>query len=157
MAGDFDYDRYDMLRAQGLSERKAFEHMGVKRSTGQDALKRRSLATITPAAVRPLSPAPEAPVPAVVHDRQGTLPSDGYGASVPAVLDDVKGDLLDMALWWRERKLRLAQPRQERDTIRWTIHIDPVWKERVMELSDAQRTSLTDVVDDIFRVYFERT
>jgi hypothetical protein len=96
-------------------------------------------------------------VPAVVHDWQGVLPSDGYQASVPAVLDSIKEDLLEVAIWWRERKLRLSQPRQERETIRWTIHIDPVWKERVMELSDAQRTSLTDVVDDIFRAYFERT
>jgi hypothetical protein len=41
--------------------------------------------------------------------------------------------------------------------VRWTIHVDPHWKDRVMELSDAERSSITDVMDHIFRTYFEGT
>ena len=71
-------------------------------------------------------------------------------------IEAMKADLWEVVQWWRSRKLRQAQPRQARNMVRWTIHVDPHWKNRVMELSDAQRTSLTDVVDDIFRAYFER-
>jgi hypothetical protein len=67
----------------------------------------------------------------------------------------MKADLWEVVQWWRSRKLRQAQPRQARDMVRWTIHVDPHWKARVMELSDAQRTSMTDVVDEVFRAYFE--
>jgi hypothetical protein len=137
MAGAFDYAHYEALRAQGLSERKAFEQMGVKRSTGQDALKRRQVATIAPTDVvlRP--------------------PSTPLDRSVPALLEDLQGDLIEMALWWRDRKLRQAHPRQARDTVRWTIHVDRRWWDRVIELSDAERASMTDVMDRIFREYFE--
>jgi hypothetical protein len=139
MAGEFDYAHYDALRAQGLSERKAFEQMGVKRSTGQDALKRRQVATIAPTEVVLLPP---------------SAPPD---RSVPAVLEDLQGDLIEMARWWRDRKLRQAQPRLARDTVRWTIHVDRRWRDRVIELSDAERASITDVMDRIFRTYFEST
>ena len=137
MAGAFDYAQYEALRAQGLSERKAFEQMGVKRSTGQDALKRRQVATIAPTDVvlRP----PSAPL-----DR-----------AVPAGLEDLHGDLIEMAMWWRDRKLRQAHPRQARDTVRWTIHVDRRWRDRVIELSDAERASITEVMDRILREYFE--
>jgi hypothetical protein len=139
MANEFDYAQYEALRAQGLSERKAFEQMGVKRSTGQDALKRRQVAMITPTDVvlRP--------------------PSTPLDRAVPAALEDLQGDLIEMAMWWRDRKLRQAQPRQARDTVRWTIHVDRRWRDRVMELSDAERASITDVMDRIFRAYFEST
>jgi hypothetical protein len=137
MAGEFDYAQHEALRAQGLSERKAFEQMGVKRSTGQDALKRRQVVTIAPTDVVLLPP---------------SAPRD---RSVPAVLEDLQGDLIEMAMWWRDRKLRQAQPRQARDTVRWTIHVDRRWRDRVIELSDAERASITDVMDRIFREYFE--
>jgi hypothetical protein len=137
MAGAFDYAHYEALRAPGLSERKAFEQMGVKRSTGQEALKRRQGATVTPTdgVLRP---------PSVPRDR-----------SVPAGLEDLHGDLIERALWWRDRKLRQAQPRQARDTVRWTIHVDRRWRDRVMDLSDAERASITDVMDRILREYCE--
>jgi hypothetical protein len=41
--------------------------------------------------------------------------------------------------------------------VRWTIHIDRRWRDRIMEIADAQRTSMADVLDDICRAYFERT
>ena len=147
MAGAFDYAQYDALRAQGVSERKAFEQMGVKRSTGQDALKRRTSEAIalTPAAVLP-SPLPSRETAA----GEALMPLEGE-------MGAMKADLWEVVQWWRSRKLRQAQPRQARDMVRWTIHVDPHWKDRVLELSDAQRTSITDVVDEVFRQYFERT
>jgi transposase len=137
MAQGFDYAAYDALIAEGLSQRQAFERMGVKRSTGQDALKRRQVATIAPTDVvlRPPS-----------------APSD---RSVPAGIEDLQGDLIEIAMWWRNRKLRRAQPRQAWDTVRWTIHVDRRWRDRVIDLSDAERASITDVMDRIFREYFE--
>jgi hypothetical protein len=41
--------------------------------------------------------------------------------------------------------------------VRWTIHVDLHWKDRVMELSDAERSRITDVMDHIVRTYFEST
>jgi hypothetical protein len=136
----FDYERFDQLYAELGSQNAAFRRMRVNRSTGQRALQRREqgLATTTPVEVLPAQP---------------QLP---YQSDVPAALDDVKGELIEMALWWRERKLRQTQPRRQRKMVRWTIHIDQQWRDRIMEISDAQRTSIADVVDDICRHYFER-
>jgi hypothetical protein len=140
MADAFDYAQYDALRAQGLSQRQAFTQMGVKRSTGQDALTRRAsgAVAVTPVVVAPSPPPGEA-----------LMPLEGE-------MEAMKADLWEVVQWWRSRKLRQAQPRQARTMVRWTIHVDPHWKDRVMELSDAQRVSLTDVMDDVFRTYFER-
>jgi hypothetical protein len=145
MAEAFDYGVYDTLMAQGLSQRQAFEKMGVKRSTGQDALKRRESGAVALAPVAVLPPPPpgrETPTGEVLMPLEGEM-------------EAMKADLWEVVQWWRSRKLRQAQPRQTRDMARWTIHVDPHWKERVMELSDAQRTSITDVVDEVFRAYFE--
>jgi hypothetical protein len=145
MAGEFDYAQYDALRAQGLSERKAFEQMGVKRSTGQDALKRRASGAV---ALTPVAVLPSPPPGRERATGEALIPLEGE-------MEAMKADLWEVVQWWRSRKLRQAQPRQARDMVRWTIHVDPHWKERVMELSDAQRTSITDVVDAVFRTYFE--
>jgi hypothetical protein len=142
MRAGFDYQRFDKLYAELGSQNKAFKAMGVTRSSGQRALlvrdKERALASSK----------------VEVLPAQQPLP---YQGAVPAVLDDIKGDLLEMVTWWRDRKLRQTQPRQARDMVRWTIHIDRRWRDRIMEISDAQRTSIADVVDDICRSYFERT
>lgn len=137
----FDYERFDKLRAELGSENKAFKAMHVNRSSGQRALKRREQGTATPVAVEVLAEQPRL----------------SYQSNAPVALDDLKGDLIEMVTWWRERKLRQTQPRRERETVRWTIHIDRRWRDRIMELSDAQRTSIADVVDDLCRSYFERT
>jgi hypothetical protein len=41
--------------------------------------------------------------------------------------------------------------------VRWTMHIDQQWRARMMESSDAQRTSLADVVDEISHSFCEQT
>jgi hypothetical protein len=41
--------------------------------------------------------------------------------------------------------------------VRWTIHVDLHGKDRVMELSDAERSRITDVMDHIVRMYVEGT
>ena len=137
----FDYERFDQLFAELGSQNAAFRRMGVNRSTGQRALERRERG--------------RAPSPAIeVLPAQQPLTDE---APVPVVLDDMKGDLMEMVTWWRERKLRQTQPRRQRDMVRWTIHIDRRWRDRIMEIANAQRTSIADVVDDICRSYFERT
>jgi hypothetical protein len=136
----FDYERFDKLYKELGSQNAAFRQMGVNRSTGQRALERREKAS--------------APSPAVeVLPAQHPRPSQ---RDVPVALNDIKGELMELALWWREGKLRQTQPRRQREMVRWTIHIDRRWRDRIMEMSDAQRTSIADVVDDICRSYFER-
>lgn len=137
----FDYQLYDKLYAELGSQNAVFRRMGVNRSTGQRAVERREKAVATFRNVE-------------VLPTQPSLPSQ---SEVPAVLDDLKEDLIEMVTWWRHRKLCQTQPRQARDMVRWTIHIDRRWRDGIMELSDAQRTSIADVVDDICRHYFERT
>jgi hypothetical protein len=138
----FDYAEYDQLFGELGSENKAFKAMGVNRSTGQRALERREQG--------------RAPAPAAeVLPAQPPL-TDEVPMSVPAVLDDVKGDLIEMVTWWRERKLRPTQPRRQRRMVRWTIHVDERWRDRIQEIAYAQRTSIADVVDDLLRAAFER-
>jgi hypothetical protein len=137
----FDYERFDQLFAELGSQNAAFRRMGVNRSTGQRALERRE---------RGRAPSPTVEVLPAPQPRTDEAP-------VPVVWDDMKGDLMEMVTWWRERKLRQTQPRRQRDMVRWTIHIDRRWRDRIMEIANAQRTSIADVVDDICRSYFERT
>jgi hypothetical protein len=140
MAETFDYGVYDTLRAEGLSQRQAFEQMGVKRSTGQDALKRRpSVAVeVVPARI----PGPPRQVTAVAIPEEGDMKA-------------MKADIYELVQWWRSRKVRPVQPRKDRATVRWTVHIDPQLKEKILAESDARRLSLTDTVDIIVRHYFE--
>jgi hypothetical protein len=138
---DFDYALYDKLYAELGSQNAAFRRMRVNRSTAQQALKRREERTAAPVAVEVLAEQPRL----------------SYMGDVPVTLDDLKEDLIQMVTWWRDRQLRQTQPRRQREQVRWTIHIDPRWRDRIMELSDAQRISIADVVDDICRAYFERT
>jgi hypothetical protein len=143
MAETFDCEVYDTLRAEGLSQRQAFEQMGVKRSTGQDALKRRSSVAVE---VVPAQPSREPGPP-----RQPTA------VAIPEEheMEAMKADLWELVEWWRSRKLRPVQPRKDRATVRWTVHIDPQLKEKILAESDARRLSLTDTVDIIVRHYFE--
>jgi hypothetical protein len=140
----FDYALFDKLYAELGSQNQAFRRMRVNRSTGQRALERRERerASAKPRAVEVLPAQPPLP----------------YQSDVPAVLDDIKSDLIEVAMWWRDRKMRQTQPRRARgETVRWTIHVDRRWRDRVMELSDAERSSITDVMDRIFRSAFEHT
>jgi transposase len=143
MAGDFDNAAYDALAAQGLSQRKIARRLKIPRSTSQDALKRRQSVSVEVVPVGPPNP-----------------PSPPRRLTAVAMLEEhemeaMKADLWEMVEWWRSRKLRSMQPRRERATVRWTVHIDPQLKEKIMAESDARRLSLTDTVDLIVRQYFE--
>jgi len=146
MAEGFDYARYDALIAQGLSQRQAFAHMGVKRSTGQDALKRRPSVAVEVVPVHLPGP-PHPPRP----------PRQPTAVAMPAEheMEAMKADLWEMVDWWRSRKARAVQPRKDRATVRWTVHIDPALKDKILAEADARRLSLTDAVDIIVRHYFE--
>jgi hypothetical protein len=140
---EFDYAAYAALITDGVSQREAFARLGVKRSTGQDALKRRQSVAVEVLPRRP--PGPQGPL----------QPSRALPVPTAGELEAMRTDLRELVDWWRGRKLRQAQPRQVRETISWTVHLDPTWKARVEELADAERRRLTDVVDEIFRTYFE--
>lgn len=70
-------------------------------------------------------------------------------------MDAMKADIYELVQWWRSRKVRPVLPRKDRATVRWTVHIDPQLKDRILAESDARRLSLTDTVDIIVPSYFE--
>jgi len=62
---------------------------------------------------------------------------------------------LEVAAWWRARKMRRVDPGGPRDTQRWTVHVDKRWIEQVKEMADAEGVSQAEVVDRAFRTFFE--
>ena len=146
MAGEFDDAAYNSLAAQGLSQREIARRLKIPRSTLQDALKRRQSLSVE---VLPVGP-PSLPSP-LSPPRQLTavaMPEEHE-------MEAMKADLWEMVEWWRSRKARAVQPRKDRATVRWTVHIDPALKDKILAESDARRLSLTDTVDIIVRHYFE--
>jgi hypothetical protein len=76
---------------------------------------------------------------------------------LPAELQAIQQDLLDMVAWWRERQLRRVHPEGHlRSTERWTVHVDMRWIEAVKQEAAAEGVSIMEIVDRAFRHYFER-
>jgi hypothetical protein len=76
-------------------------------------------------------------------------------AGVPAELQAIQQDLLEVVEWWRERKLQRVHPGPPRDTERWTVHVDTRWIAAVKQEAAAEGVPLMVVVDRAFRRYFE--
>jgi hypothetical protein len=62
--------------------------------------------------------------------------------------------LLEVAAWWRARKMRRADPGGPRETRRQTWHVDVRWIERVKEMAEAEGVSQAEMVDRAFRQFF---
>jgi hypothetical protein len=140
MAGELDDAAFNALAAQGLSQREIARRLKIPRSTLRDALKRWQSISVEVVPVGPPSP-PRQPTAVPMPEEHE--------------MEAMKADLWEMVEWWRSRKLRPVQPRRERETVRWTVDIDPQLKEKILAESDARRLSLTDTVDLIVRQYFE--
>jgi hypothetical protein len=73
----------------------------------------------------------------------------------PAELDAIKADLLEVAQWWRARKMRRVDPGGPRETQRQTWHVDTRGIARVKEQAELEGVSQAEIVDRAFRQYFE--
>jgi hypothetical protein len=71
-----------------------------------------------------------------------------------AELGSIKADLLEVAQWWRARKMRRVDPGGPRETQHWTVHVDKRWIDAVKAMADTEGVSQAEVVDRALRRYF---
>ncbi len=139
MAHAFDADELRLLLAQGLSQREIARRLGIPRSTLQEYLKRQQ--------VVPVHRGTPTVLPRVT-------PEVDLGPQTPAELRAITTDLLEVAAWWRARKMRRVDPGGPRETRRQTWHVDVQWIERVKEQAEAEGVSQAEIVDRAFRAFF---
>jgi hypothetical protein len=140
MPHDVDDDALRQFIAEGLSQREISRRLGIPRSTLQDRLKRLQV------------------IP--VHRGTPTMfprgtPEVDLSPQTPAELRAITSDLLEVAAWWRARKLQRVSPGPPRDTQRWTVHVDKHWIDRVKEMAELEAVSHAEIVDRAFRMFFE--
>ena len=80
----------------------------------------------------------------------------------PPVYNDelitMMSDLTEIVTWWQERKTALLLARDAgRETKRITFHIEQRWLDAIRRQADLDHLSITQVVNEAFRRYFERT
>jgi transcriptional regulator with XRE-family HTH domain len=132
MPRDIDDAALQRLLAEGLSQREIARRLGVPRTTLQDHLKRQQ----------------------VVPVHRGTPTLLTRGPQTPADLRAITSDLLEVAAWWRARKMRRVDPGSPRETRRQTWHVEVEWIERVKEMAEAEGVSQAEIVDRAFRHFF---
>jgi hypothetical protein len=81
---------------------------------------------------------------------------------IPPVYDDLlasmMSDLTELVTWWQERKATLHQARDaSRETERTTFHVERRWVEAIRRQADLDHLTITQVVNEAFRHYFEHT
>src|SRR3712207_1947273 len=123
MATAIDEAQLRTLLEQGVSQREIARQLGIPRSTLQDHLKRLAPVEVhrgTPQ-VMPRS------TPAVMARGLPRPPEVDLPPQTPAELDAIKADLLEVAQWWRARKMRRVDPGGPREAQRQTWHVDTRW------------------------------
>jgi transcriptional regulator with XRE-family HTH domain len=146
---DVDLDRVRHLQAQGLSQRKIADQLGIPRSTLQDLLKRALPAKATDVDIRGATD---------VHTRGATEVHSGGTTNVhiDLPLADL-ADFHDMLAWWRRRKHLLTQANAApAPTARWTLHIERPFIARIKGEAGAEHVTVTEVINRIIRYYYER-
>jgi hypothetical protein len=64
-------------------------------------------------------------------------------------------DLLDLVAWWRERqRLRVHPEGRRRDTVRYTIHLQAEWVERLKQQAADEGVSISEVANRALQRYF---
>jgi hypothetical protein len=67
-------------------------------------------------------------------------------------------DLQELVIWWQERKATLHQATDaSRETERTTFHVERRWIEAIRRQADLDGLTITQVVNEAFRRYFEGT
>ena len=85
---------------------------------------------------------------------RGGTPKVDLSPQTPAALRDITTDLLEVAAWWRARKMRRVDSGRPRETRRQTWHVAVEWIERVKEQAEAEGVSQAAIVDRAFRHFF---
>jgi hypothetical protein len=141
MPPDITDDELRQLISEGVSQRKIARQTGIPRSTLQLRLKQLQVYEV------------HRGTPTIIP--RGT-PKVDLNPQTPAELDAIKVDLLEVAAWWRARKMRRVDPRRPQTTKRQTWHVDVRWIEAVREAADAEAVSQAEIVDRALQQFFER-
>ena len=133
MAHELRRHELDAMLAQGLSQREISKRTGIPRSTLQRLLK----APLIPE-VMPTGP-----------------PEVAQGRPLPMRLQDAEAVLLELVVWWQERKAAMSLPvGGHRETRRYTFHAELALIELVQREADAERVSYSEVINRALRQYF---
>jgi hypothetical protein len=141
MRDEVDDETLRQLVAQGTSQREISRQTGIPRSTLQNRLKSLQVYEVHQG------------TPTIIPRRR--LEVD-LSPQTPAELDAIKVDLLEVAAWWRARKMRRVDPRGPRTTKRQTWHVDVQWIDAVRDAADTEGVSQAEIVDRALRQFFER-
>ena len=81
---------------------------------------------------------------------------------VPPVYDDqlisMRSDLIEIVSWWQERKATLHHASDAScETERTTFQVERRWIEATRRQADLDPLTITQVVNEAFRRYFEST
>ncbi len=139
MRRDVDDEQLRTLLEQGISQRDIARRLGIPRSTLQDFLKRQQVVPV------------HRGTPTILP--RGT-PDVDLGPQTPAELRAITTDLLEVAAWWRARKMRRVDPGGPRETRRQTWHVAVEWIDRVKEQAEAEGVSQAEIVDRALRHFF---
>ena len=139
MRRDVADEQLRTLLEQGVSQREIARRLGIPRSTLQDYLKRQQVVPV------------HRGTPTVLP--RGT-PAVDLSPQTPAELRAISQDLLEVAAWWRARKMRRVDLGGPRETRRQTWHVDVQWIERVKEQAEAEGVSQAEIVDRALRHFF---
>jgi DNA-binding transcriptional regulator YiaG len=157
----FDGNRYEALRAQGLSQRAIAQEMGMPEATLRNNLK---VLGGQPALGTPMDvqgPSERAPQPQgrpEVHQDMPRLATAEVDAERPQVdleryLPGMIDDLQSLLAWWRTRQQAINEPAEKLERV--TYHVSPKWIEAVRREADLTGDSYAAVVNRAFRQYFE--
>jgi hypothetical protein len=157
MTTAIDRRQVDRWRKQGLSLREIARRLDIPWATFRrhwQQLQQQARVSLHPPAP---APSPHQGPPAVDTSLPVPTPQSPpqVHAGVPAELQAIQQDLLEVVEWWRERKLQRVHPGPPRDTERWTVHVDTRWIAAVKQEAAAEGVPLMVVVDRAFRRYFE--
>jgi hypothetical protein len=73
-----------------------------------------------------------------------------------AGLSSMISDLTEIVTWWQEHKATLLQTHNaSRETERTTFHVERRWVEAIRRQADLDHLTITQVVNEAFRRYFE--
>jgi hypothetical protein len=94
-------------------------------------------------------------------------PPTNEPVSVPAVIVETPvvrftsselESLRAMLHWWQQREVRAQQPQEPRqDLVRWTIYLAAPYKEAIEAEAEAERVSITTVINHAVASYLART
>jgi hypothetical protein len=156
MARAIDRRQVERWLAEGLSLRQCAQRLGLPSTTFWRQWQRLQQEAATPiqAEVTELPPRPGPPAGPPTRPPEG--PPAQVHTGIPAELQAIQQDLLDMVAWWRERQRPRVHPEvHPRATERWTVHVDTRWIQAVKQEAAREGEPIMAVVNRIFRRYFE--